>query len=217
MEFIIPFLFIVGFMGVFMVFSYSQNKRLHEIMAGIAADLGLRYTGAAAASPEAAAGGQAGFQRYLQVFNTWRLEGTRDGVPVAAYTETRGSGKSRTTYTIVEAFHPQPLGCGLHLGRENAFTKLGESLFNLKDIQLGVPHFDDAVRIKGSDPEKVKAVLSSARIQEAILQAMVKFPTITVLDDRVHFELHRTYRTTDEFRPIFDAVTSLAKAIAERG
>jgi hypothetical protein len=145
MEFLIPFLLMIAIMGVFVFVAYKQNKKLHEAMAGIANDLGLKYSGAASASPGAPGAGQGGFQQYLQVFNTWRLEGSRDGVPVASYTETRGSGRSRTTYTIVEAFLPSPLGCGLNLGRENVLTKLGESLFNLKDIQIGSPAFDAAV------------------------------------------------------------------------
>jgi hypothetical protein len=216
MQFFIPFVFIVVIMGLFLALSYNRLKKLHEAMAGIATDLGLTYSGAASSSaPGASGGGQGGIQQFLQVFNTWRLEGTRDGVRVASYTETRGSGRSRTTYTIVEAFHPAPLGCGLHLGRENALTKLGESLFNLKDIQVGSPTFDATVRIKGSDPEKVKSLLSSTRIQDAILQAMEKYPSILVQDDRVRFELARTYRTTDEFRPIFDTVISVVKAMAE--
>lgn len=213
MEFMIPFLFMLLFMGVFMYFAYKQSKKAHERMAAIAVELGLRYVGPGSTTPDGFEGG--GFKRFLAVFNPWRLEGTRNGLNVAAFTETRGSGRSRTTYTIVEAYFPSPLGCGLNLGRENALTKLGETLFNLKDIQLGSPSFDAAVRIKGSDPDRVKALLSPTRIQDAILQAMEKQPGITVQDDKVHFETSTTFRTAGDFPPVLDAVVTLAKAMTE--
>jgi hypothetical protein len=62
----------------------------------------------------------------------------------------------------------------------------------------------------------VKALLSSTRIQDAIMQAMEKYPTILVKDDRVRFEMAKIFRTADDFRPIFDAVVSLAKSMGER-
>ena len=63
----------------------------------------------------------------------------------------RGSGKSRTTYTVVRADYPTPLPFELHIADQGTFIRLGKSLFGLRDVEVGDEAFDRAVRVKTGD------------------------------------------------------------------
>jgi len=97
------------------------------------------------------------------------LAGTVDGVRITIFFETRGSGKSRTTYTVVRADHPAPLPFELHIAYEGTFTRLGKALFGLRDLEVGDEAFDRAVRVKTGDEAAARAVLSRPDTRTAIL------------------------------------------------
>jgi hypothetical protein len=97
------------------------------------------------------------------------IAGTADGVEVAVYPESRGSGKSSTTYTVVRADYPTPLPFELRVGSEGTFTRLGKALFHLPDVEIGDEAFDRAVRIKAADEAGAKVVLGKPGAQAAVL------------------------------------------------
>src|SRR5512137_135711 len=94
-------LLVVGSVAVSIPVIVRILRRHHERMRRVADELGLTFHGPGEEPPGAAE--PTGAQRLLQALKPWRLTGMREDVAVAIYLETRGSGKSRTTYSIVEA------------------------------------------------------------------------------------------------------------------
>ena len=97
------------------------------------------------------------------------VAGVTDGVEVSIFLESVGSGKSETKYTVVRADYPKPLPFEMRIGAEGAFTRLGKALFDLQDVEIGVPEFDRAVRIKAADQEGARAALGKPGARDAVL------------------------------------------------
>jgi len=97
------------------------------------------------------------------------ITGTADGVRITIFFESRGSGKSQTTYTVVRADYPKPLPFELHIAYEGTFIRLGKALFGLRDLEVGDEAFDRAVRIKTDGEAAARAVLANAGARAAIL------------------------------------------------
>ena len=97
------------------------------------------------------------------------VAGVTDGVEVSIFLESVGSGKSETKYTVVRADYTKPLPFEMRIGAEGAFTRLGKALFDLQDVEIGVPEFDRAVRIKAADQEGARAALGKPGAREAVL------------------------------------------------
>jgi hypothetical protein len=95
--------------------------------------------------------------------------GTADGVEVTIFLESTGSGKTETKYTVVRADYPKPLPFEMRLGAEGAFTRLGKALFDLRDVEIGDPEFDRAVRVKTADETAARAALGQPGAREAVL------------------------------------------------
>jgi hypothetical protein len=97
------------------------------------------------------------------------VAGVTDGVEVSIFLESVGSGKTETKYTVVRADYPKPLPFEVRIGAEGAFTRLGKALFELQDVEIGVPEFDRAVRIKTADQEGARAALGKPGARDAVL------------------------------------------------
>jgi hypothetical protein len=97
------------------------------------------------------------------------ITGTADGARITIFFETRGSGKSRTTYTVVRADYPTPLPFELHIAYEGTFIRLGKALFGLRDVEVGDEAFDRAVRVKTGDEAAARAALANPGARAAIL------------------------------------------------
>ena len=97
------------------------------------------------------------------------IGGTADGIQVSIYLDSRGSGKSNTSYTVVRADYPQPLPFDVRIGSEGAFTRLGKALFDLRDVEIGDEEFDRAVRVKTADEGGAKGVLGKPGARDAVL------------------------------------------------
>jgi hypothetical protein len=95
--------------------------------------------------------------------------GTADGVEVTIFLESVGSGKTETKYTVVRADYPKPLPFELRIGAEGAFTRLGKALFDLRDLEIGDPEFDRAVRVKTADDAGAQAALGKPGVRDAVL------------------------------------------------
>lgn len=100
---------------------------------------------------------------------TYCLWGADDGVPVAVFSESRGSGRNSSTVTVVRADYPKILPFELHIGYEGSMTRLGKKLFDVSDIEIGDPDFDRTVRIRAADADQARAALAKTGAREAIL------------------------------------------------
>jgi hypothetical protein len=97
------------------------------------------------------------------------VAGVADGVEVSIFLESVGSGKTETKYTVVRADYPTPLPFEMRIGAEGAFTRLGKALFDLRDVEIGVPEFDRAVRIKTADEAGARAALGKSGARDAVI------------------------------------------------
>jgi hypothetical protein len=97
------------------------------------------------------------------------VAGVADGVEVTIFLESIGSGRTETKYTVVRADYPTPLPFEMRIGAEGAFTRLGKALFELQDVEIGVPEFDRAVRVKTADDVAAKVALGKPGVRDAVL------------------------------------------------
>jgi hypothetical protein len=109
-----------------------QTKKRNDAWGGVAQQHGLHYTGR-------------------------EIAGYKYGQPLRVYTESRGSGDSRTTYTVVSCKLQTPLDLGLHLRRHGFLNNM---FHRSQDIRLGDRAFDDAFIISGDEPRRVAAALT---------------------------------------------------------
>lgn len=186
-------------------------RRNRERMRAVADELGFTYHGGDDQLPGAP---EQGFgQRLVKILQPWRLTGVRDGVAVAIYLESRGGGKSRTTYSIVEASFPRPLPFTLRVGRETALTRLGKAVFGIQDIEVGSDRFDAAVRIRTSDPDRARRLLADAGVQERILAALDTSATVIVTEKAVIWEKRGTMERSDTYRTAIELVVPVVAAL----
>jgi hypothetical protein len=190
---------------------YRLMRRNHERMRAVADELGFAFHGGVDQQPGAPE--QTFGQRLLKILKPWRLTGTRDGVAVAIYLESRGSGKSRTTYSIVEASFPRPLPFTLRVGRETALTRLGKAVFGIQDIEVGSDRFDAEVRIRTSDPERARRLLADAGVQERILAALEASPMVIVTEKAVTWEKRGTVERAETYRTAIEHVAPVVAAL----
>jgi hypothetical protein len=209
---ILPLL-VVGGIAVSIPLIIRSLRRHHDRMRRVADELGFTYNGPGAEPPDAVE--PTGAQRFLRVLKPWRLTGMRDDIAVAIYLESRGSGRSRTTYSIVEASFPRPLPFTLRVGRETAMARLGKAVFGLHDIEVGVEQFDAAVRIKGSDPDRIGRLLSGTGVQDRILTALQAAPTITVNEKAAFWEKRGTAEKAETYQQAMELVVPIVRALKD--
>jgi len=97
------------------------------------------------------------------------VAGETDGVEITIFLESSGGQRSNTKYTVVRADYPKPLPFEMRIGAEGAFTRLGKALFELRDVEIGDPEFDRAVRVKTADEAGAKAALGKPGARDAVL------------------------------------------------
>jgi hypothetical protein len=197
------------------LFFFLGPRRLAGLMRGVADELGFTYHGPGEALPVGAE--PTGIRRLLQVLQPWRLTGMHGDVEVAIYLEKRGAGRNKTAYSIVEASFPTPLPFTLRLGKETAKVRFGKALFGIQDIEVGIEQFDSAVRIKGSDPDRIRQVLSSAGVQDRILAALEAWPRIAVTETAAHWEKQGTVKDAESYRRAMDLVVPIVRALKDAG
>ncbi len=174
---------------ILMLVSARFGAKRQEAARAIAAELGLTYRDRRddrrdlnAMTPGASPEKPRGFiGDMFDDLSHWRLEGERNGIAVSVHEEERRSGKSSVTYIVAAAQYPAPLPYKLKAAKEGVFTKIGKGLFGLKDVEIGVPEFDDAVRIKTDDDAAARNLFSNPSTYEAFLGLVRRFPR-TVAD-----------------------------------
>lgn len=148
------------------------------------------------------------------VFTHPMMSGAWHGVEVRAWTESRGSGKSRRTVTVVEATVPGRLPVGLTLSRQG----LGSSLLKLlgtKDLEVGDKAIDGAFLIEGGASGAVGGLLLQPAVRAELLAFIAAFPDGKVEHGKVRVERRGT--ATDDLGDRIDAVARLAETLAGGG
>jgi len=210
---ILTFIIFVGVIALVLWIAVRSFRRNAERMRSVADELGFTFHGPGEEAPGAAE--PAGAQHLLQTLKPWRVTGMRDDVAIAIYLETRGSGKSRTTYSIVEASFPRPLPFSMLIYRESAMARFGKAVFGLKDIEVGVEEFDKTVRIKGSDPDRIARLLSGSGIQDRIMAALQASPTISVTSKAALWEKRGWEAKVEIYRQAMDLVVPIVRALKD--
>ncbi len=115
-------------------------------------------------------------KKMMESMAPWRLDGEKNGVRVSVYEERRSSGKSSVTYIVGKAYYPTPLNWKLKAAKEGIFTKIGKGLFGLKDVEIGVPEFDDAVRVNADDDAAARTLFGNPSVYGSFLKLVQRFP-----------------------------------------
>jgi len=230
MEYLVPAVFVLcsilfGVGGLY--FGVRRTKRQRERAERAALELGLDFSSGEEAIL-AAYGGKEGdpslklwekqpafLKKLFSALGPWRLVGKRDGIDVAVYEETRSSGKSSTTYTVVRAYYPEPLPFELRVAKEGFFAKVGKSLFGLQDVEIGDPEFDTEFRVKTGDPLQAKLRLDRPETKRAFLEALRAYPAFRAERAFVHYERVGIHTDAEELRPVLGLLVPAARALGE--
>ena len=137
---LIQILFFGGFICLGLAITYYNNKAIQDAWGRFAMNSGLILNPGS-------------------MFNTPRVSGDYKGFDYLLHTFSRGSGKSRTTYTGITMSFPKYVDRHLHLYQEGFLSKIGKA-FGGQDIQIGNREFDEAFMIKSQTPGKVERILT---------------------------------------------------------
>jgi hypothetical protein len=225
---IAAFILFIGVMGV--VGPRKKNLRARASASDLAAALGFEMLHGRDAVrrviPGTSAESQAAMANYEKMpailrnmfeasGKTMCLAGMSDGVRVTIFHESRGSGKSHTTFTVVRADYAKPLPFDLHIAHEGTLIRLGKALFGLRDLEVGDEAFDRAVRVKTDDAAAARAVLANPDARAAIL-GMIALSTETIATS-AYAQWERQGRCYDPstIRPVIAALVPVTRAFGQ--
>lgn len=194
---IIPFLFfgvIIVFVGVFAHHRMKENARKWSLVAD---RLGLTHM-------------------RDSHWNLGNIIGSLNGFQVQVYTFTRGSGKSRSTYTRIETTIHPALCAGLQIYRETPiFSSLGK-LLGGQDIQVGDSRFDDRFIIKSSD-ERAALQLLNGQTRDRLLDYDHGVGALNLESARLELTERGTITDPDRLQRILEEQVALVAALVRQG
>ncbi len=117
------------------------------------------------------------------LFAPRRIRGTYSNMSVTVDTASRGSGEKTRKSTRYFVGFPHSLGLGLEV-RHEGFASRVSRLFGAEDIQFGDPAFDNEFEVRGSDPDRVAALLTPDRRRE-IMRRLGPHATGRIADDGI--------------------------------
>jgi hypothetical protein len=141
------------------------------------------------------------------------LAGTADGVQVTIYLDSRGSGKTSTNYTVIRADYSKPLPFALRIGSEGVFTRLGKALFDLRDVEIGDPVFDRAVRVKTADEAGARAALGKPGARDAVLGLLALSTSAYATNAYAQWEAQGRHFDLGKTRERMAAVAAVARTL----
>ncbi|MBI3762629.1 MAG: hypothetical protein HY260_12330 [Chloroflexi bacterium] len=143
-----------------------------------------------------------------------RVTGNFRGHTITLDTFSRGSGKSRTTYTRIVVFVNNQANVYLALYQESVFSKIGK-FFGMEDVQIGDEDVDRRFIIK-SRPETFAARLfTSINLRQKLLQA--RAVNIEVDGRELHFEQQGVETNADYMQFLFDLLSDVAEMVERAG
>jgi len=152
-------------------------------------------------------------RRLMESAASFVIVGTVEGSRIAIFLESRGSGKSRTTYTVVRADYPKPIPFELRIGYEGTFTRLGKALFGLRDVEIGDEEFDRTVRIKAADEVAGKILLGKSESRIAILDLLALSRTAFATASYVQWERQGVRFDASEMRTVIGKLVPVTRAL----
>lgn len=139
---------LMGFLfSAILVWSWYRRKRVRDVWGAVSAEYDLGFVD----------GGW---------FGQFELHGVFEGADVRVFTETRGSGKNKKTYTVYEVKLPEKFPFDLVVYDEGFFSQIGK-FFGGEDIEVGYPAIDDAFIIKGERPGRIRDFFAKEGVPEA--------------------------------------------------
>lgn len=181
------------FAVIFAVIYFSRRAR-EKAWRELAESLGLTYE----------SGGFLGLSR---------VTGTYHGHSLTLDTFTRGSGKSRTTYTRIVLFVNNQATAYLALYEEGVFSKIGK-FFGMQDIQIGDEELDRRFIIKSRPENFAASLLLAGGLRQKLLETR---PLNIELDGReLHFEQVGVLMNVDYLRSLFDLLSDVAGAVERK-
>ncbi len=195
---VIFFLMFVSFIVFLIVWSVKHGRKIRRSWRQFADRHGLEFSGEGLSErPD--------------------IEGRYKDVPLRILIEVHGSGKNRRTYTRYSATFTS-LPAGLNITREGFGDKIFK-FFGGQDIQVGIRHVDEALRIKGSDEDAVRRFLQNEAVCSAVMKLVVAQGgavtegTATILDNGYAKNEGVLQSRTDQ---VVDAVRDIEQALGYR-
>ena len=195
-------------------FSVMWKKREIERAQSLAESLGLKFeprTGGAASALEKLPDF---LQPIIGYLAPWRVSGSYRGLQAWIFPETRSYGKSSKTFIIVRVYYREPLTFDFKAARETFFTKLGKTLLNLEDVEVGDWGFDEAVRITASDPAAVAALFSRASTKDPLLVLFSSYPEAFADREGAQWEKPAVRASFAQVPEVLDALAAFAEAVS---
>ncbi len=162
-SFLLFFLLIAGVMIMMATFAYQKWVQAMEAWTTAASTLGLQKAASSLLSQAS-------------------MSGNIRGIDVRVYSERRGSGDDKKTYTVYSAFYLSDAPA-VTMKREAGFGFM-KRLLRTTDVQVGDPAFDSALVVDSSDPAAITEFLTPAR-RHAVLSLVQNWPTAEVSNTRL--------------------------------
>ncbi len=138
-----------------------------------------------------------------------KLKGNYKERKVDVFTEVRGHGRSRQTYTIAQAGCRNPRGIRLRIYNEGIFQKIGK-VFGVQDIKLGSEQYDSRFIFQLSDPKLARNVFVPQILSEI---DKVKYNIdIRLENNAVRIESLGLTQDTEKIRAALDIICEIAEA-----
>lgn len=125
-------------------------------------------------------------------------------------TFSRGSGRSRTTYTRVALTLKAPGAGSLALSPQGFLSGIGKAL-GMQDVEIGSERFDSAFMVKGNPPELAQSVFGDPILQDQLieLRQRVNF-TLELSGDSLSFTEVGVPRDADYLEAVYNMLSDLA-------
>ena len=138
------------------------------------------------------------------------ISGTRRGLSVHIDTF-RKSGDDNRTYTRYRVNFKKSLGLGLRLTRQGPLAYVSRKL-GTQDILTDDEDFDNAVVVKGRDPEEVIRFLNPSRRLRAV-RFLTLYPGAVIDDTKIECETRNVARSPDQIVQTVQRMTTLAEQL----
>jgi hypothetical protein len=143
-----------------------------------------------------------------------RVSGTYRGHALTLDTFTRGSGKSRTTYTRIVLFVNNAANIYLALYQEGVFSKIGK-FFGMQDIQIGDEEIDRRFIIKSKPESFAAGLFTSISLRQQVLQTRTL--NVEVDGRELTFEQVGVLKDVDYLKFLFDLLSDVAERVERAG
>lgn len=208
---------------------WRQREERHADFQKLARELGLQFNathmglreGQAEPSEQAdlrsTAVGRAGLQALaaMPLSSQFTIDGSFDAVPVSITLHQRsGDGAGAHTTRLSARIDSPPGLANVSICRSYAVDRLLDRATGGQDIELGDAAFDDAVRVRGTPAEAVRAWLSRADMRQHVQRYLTDFDTGSIDAHGVHLDLAGAVSDSARVRTAMQATVALSKALS---